>query len=214
MPFVKDYFVGCVSAAEPDALSYMEEPAVPSNYKKPEVIAEFKAKKQEEFVERAAFQAVTGRLTAAYVEDVTGRCLLAMNGNTPDVAIGLLDCLARLDEFPAYVGATYTPQVRIWGFGLDQMLRIAGLQHLRHAPELMPLRVWHKNGAVHDPYEILTGSSERKVISLEGLYRYLDMRLDPAQIDPGRDPNAHRNLARVARDLCLKTGLVYYDPQE
>lgn len=210
-----DFFVGFQCAARHDAVSFMAEPEAPSNYKRPEAIAEYVQKARETFMERAPTRAVTGSLTSIHLEDVNGKVLLSERSSRPgEISCVLVRFLQEreFDDYPYAVGTSFTPRRRLWGFDIDQMLRIAGLEAIRYGPEFgvpfMPaLRMWHNNSGAHDPYDILMGAAERRIVSLEGLCRYLDVA-EPVLLADGSGPTSSE-LTRVARDLCLRTGLVY-----
>ncbi len=212
-----EFFAGFLSTAAPDALEFMQEPEAPSNYKKPEAIREFKDRARESFMDRAAFQGVTGGLVAVHVEDAGGRPVFSMaNDNPGAVSCRLVHWLVQseFDDYPPGVGAAFTPRRRLWGFGLDQMLRIAGLETLRYGHlfnvPTPPLRLWYKNSGVFDPYEIITGSAERRAVSLAGVCRYLGLKVDADGLNP-ESPAAHMNTAKIARLLTYRAGLTYFN---
>jgi hypothetical protein len=211
-----DFFIGFVSTAVPDALDYYKEAEAPSNYKRPEAIAEYQQRARDSFLEDAALQAVTGGLTHVYIEDQDGKKMFSLASALPGVvSCGLMRWFrdSQFDNWPGDVGTSFTPTRRLWGFGIDKFLRMAGLEAMRYGPAdgigpYPPLRLWHQNSGAKDPYMIVTGGAERKVISLVGLLKYLDLTIDPDSINPGVNLQAHVNLAETARRLALRTGLV------
>ena len=210
-----EFFAGFVSAAAPDADRFMPEFEAPSNYKKPEAIREYKEKARDAFIENAATRAVTGTVTAAHVTDAGGDTLFSLTDRTPGkVSCALVEWLCReqFEDYPWSVGGSFTPTRRLWGFDIDQFLRIVGLEAMRYGPQFgtgpyPPLRLWYKNNGAYDPYEVLTGSAERKAVGIYGLCVYLDIDTSRAELDPARNPVAHADLARIARELCVRTGL-------
>lgn len=211
----RDFFVGFVSKAAPDAASFMAEPEAPSNYKKPEAIREYKEKARETFLERAASQAVTGGLTAVCLQDATGAVLLDAVSDAPGaVSSGLVNWLLanQFEDYPWTIDGGFTPARRLWGFDVAQMLRIAGLEAMAYDPDrpYPPLRLWYHNNGATDPYDVLTGSAERRSVSLAGLCRYLGVDTSAVELDPAVNALAHRDLAKVARELSLRAGLAAF----
>lgn len=214
---MNDFFIGCTSMAMPDARALFTPPEPPSNYKRPEAIAEFQERALESFLQKAASQAMTGGLLACHIEDARGVRQFSAGSTTPgEVSCELVKWVRSFgfEDYPYSVGAAFTPTKRLWGFEIDQMLRIVGLEVMRYghafgvAGSVPPLRFWYKNNGAYDPLDILLGSAERRTMGLTALCDYLNLDLDRSGIAPD-DPHAHVNLARAARRLCLRTGLVY-----
>jgi hypothetical protein len=90
----------------------------------------------------------------------------------------------------------------MWGFDIKQFMRIIALEGLNMGMAI-PVRLWYHNGGLYDPYEILTGREERKLVSVPGLFRFLGYT--------GRDLNADLNdpvaCAKLVRWITLRSRL-------
>lgn len=215
-----DFFLGFVSVPAPEAEAFTAGPVAPRNYRKPEAIAEYAAKWREMFAERAAQAAVTGSLVRVRVETAAGVPLLDVTGREPgEASAALVRWLleTEFEEYPATVARAFTPRRRLWGLDVDRALRIAGLEALRLGGKFglavaPPLRLWHQNAGAHDPFDVVAGPAERGLVDVVGLCRYLGVDVTRADLDPVACPHVCLNLTRLARELCLRAGLV--DPPD
>lgn len=219
----KNFFIGFRSVAAPDALSFMEEPVAPSNYKKADVIAEYKEKARETFMEKAPYCAFTGQLAAVMVVNASGTPVMSAKGYRD----GMTSCAlvkwlldVEFDQYPAHVGERFSPSRWLWGLDVQQLLRMACMEVVRYGAAINmpypPLRLWYENSGVRDPYDILTNSAERKVLSMASVCRYIGIDYERFDVEA---PNTLDGLATLslqsamlAREMCTASGMV--NPEE
>ena len=130
---------------------------------------------------------LTGTLTSVYVWDRAGYPLHASNSKptTPPgmVAKGFVDYLIQTfpRQFSAHIAHGDTENnTLIFGFGVDEVLRIAAFEIIRANLKLpvesrmdVPVRLWHNPLGVYDPFEIALSATHRKDINLDGLLKFV-----------------------------------------
>lgn len=213
-----DYFVGFSTVPSPVASSLISVGPAPSNYKRPEAIREYEQKARETAMEKAAETAFVGSVYRIAVADPEGREVLHLSAGREEmsgpggVACEFVHWMLQneFDRYPFSVGTGFTPSRRLWGFDVDQFLRMVGVEVLKYGKasglsQRMPLRLWYQNTGARDPYEILTGGAERKALDVNAVLTYFNRGIVQAD---WKDPERAMNCALAAKELCESANLL------
>ncbi len=202
-----DLFIGFVSTQIPNWSRFATKPKAPASYTQPESIREYVKKAMGAQHEAAALSAFTGR--AIHIVAVNSRQETVFDHRNSREVGGAHEAFIRFLEaqanYPSSITARCQVNLRLWGFDIQNLLRISAMQLLGEAGDV-PLRMWYHNNGAFDPYDVLTGAPERKLVDLNGLLRFFDLEVAPSKWDETNEAAATVR-AQTARDLCFRANL-------
>ncbi len=198
-------FVGFECEARSDWKELMVSPNPPKNYKKPEAISEWLAKRWGELETEAPSMPLVGRVTLVHVMDGDGKKLFAGPGGKTYSWIGeFIVEQAGKNEKVLIFGLNARDRLHLCALGAaehDALLRSWGLYLTTFFSTPAEVR---QTAEIHDPVRLILGSDGDHLAKVATMARWMN-RNDPSFSD--EVPRTAEAQAKFALDLVKTFGL-------